>query len=235
MCHMMTTIDGKIDSGIKGMSALEDEYYASYTETENKLDAQAWMIGRVTMEMFAASVNTPLPASTTNVDNDNFLAPSVSDYYVFAIDTKGVLRWKETFIAFQNIKEKINLVVLVTHQTPREYLAYLRDKKISYLMIGDVEADFAVALQEIKAIFGIERLLLEGGALLNGSLMAADLIDEISLLVCPVVLNRTNSPSLFERETSEMDLKRYGLKEMQKLANDCVWLRYIRKEKYVEL
>jgi hypothetical protein len=49
---MMTTLDGKIDSGIKGKDILGD-FYNLYSQLEQQLKPQAWMCGRVTMEMFS--------------------------------------------------------------------------------------------------------------------------------------------------------------------------------------
>ena len=54
ICHMMSTIDGKITSGT-GVDILED-YFSLYTQTEDKLEFKNWLIGRVTMEMFAEGV-----------------------------------------------------------------------------------------------------------------------------------------------------------------------------------
>jgi 5-amino-6-(5-phosphoribosylamino)uracil reductase len=45
---------------------------------------------------------------------------------------------------------------------------------------------------------GIGRLLLEGGGRLNFSLLEADLVDEIHLTLCPMVIGGAQAPSSFE-------------------------------------
>lgn len=224
ICHMMSTIDGKITSGT-GTDILED-YFKLYTQVENMLEAKAWMIGRVTMEMFAEGKDTPLPVLTKVVPETDFINSGENKTFMFAVDTKGSLRWKDNSITLSNVTEKLHLVVIVTHKTPKEYLSYLQSKGISYIFGGNQELDFDQTLKTIKEKFGVERLLLEGGGKLNGSLMAVDLIDEISLLLTPKVLNRSAAPAVFDSNRQEIDTKKYGLFDVKKMDQDAVWLRY---------
>lgn len=224
ICHMMSTIDGKIASGT-GVDILED-YFSLYTQTEDKLECKNWLIGRVTMEMFADSVDTPLPALNQEVNDKDYLVPNTSQPFMFAVDSKGKLRWKDNSIKLSNVTEKLHLVVIITKETSKEYIAYLQDKQISYIFGGDKEIDFTKTLEKISERFGVEKLLLEGGGILNGSLMVDNLVDEISLLVTPKVLNKSNAPSVFERQTDEIVTKDYSLIEVTKTDKDCVWLRY---------
>jgi 5-amino-6-(5-phosphoribosylamino)uracil reductase len=83
----------------------------------------------------------------------------------------------------------------------------------------------------MKKNLGIETLLLEGGGLLNGSVLSADLVDEISLLVTPTVINRSRAPSVFERKQDEpLNLRHFSLSSIQQMDKGTVWLRY-RKSK----
>jgi riboflavin biosynthesis pyrimidine reductase len=126
-----------------------------------------------------------------------------------------------------NVAEPLHLVIIVTYSTPKEYLQYLQDNHISYLMAGSTEIDFPVLFSKIKEKFGVETLLLEGGGILNGSVMATGLIDEISLLVTPTVINRSQAPSIFEHgKTGPLILKHYTLTGVRQMEKDTVWLRY---------
>jgi 2,5-diamino-6-(ribosylamino)-4(3H)-pyrimidinone 5'-phosphate reductase len=225
ICHMMSTIEGKIDSGIKGKDILGD-YFNQYIEIEHIYKPQAWMCGRVTTEMFADGVNTSLPQSSKTIDVSDCIFPTPHVQSMVTIDTKGALRWKTNTIT-SGSKLTYNLIVIVTHKTPKEYLAYLQEKQISYIFCGEEIVDFLVAFQKLKNIFHIDTLCLEGGGLINGSVMAADLIDEISLLVTPLVLNRSNAPVVFERKVEEvLNVKKYKLFAVKQMENDSVWLRY---------
>ncbi len=67
------------------------------------------------------------------------------------------------------------------------------------------------------------------GGLLNGSVLNDDLIDEISLILTPLILNNTRAPSLFQREIKDtLNIKKYKLTEVTKMDGDSVYLRYQR-------
>lgn len=224
ICHMMSTIDGKIASG-KEADILGD-YFDLYTQTENMLTAKAWMCGRITMQMFAVKETTPLPIIHQEIDENDFIVEHENNLFMFGVDTKGLLRWKKNTIQLSNISKAVNLVIIVTKSTPKAYLAYLQSKNISYLFAGDDEIDFNIVFKSIKEKLRVEKLLLEGGGLLNGSVMAAGFVDEISLIVTPIVVNRSQAPSVFEKVTQAIEITHFMLMDVQKLDKNSVWLRY---------
>lgn len=224
---MMCTIDGKIASGTN--IDILDEYFDLYTKTEDKLQTKAWMLGRVTVQMFADDSNIVLPEIKGEVSNKDFILNKVSDYYMLAVDTKGSLRWKSNTITLSNVSVKLNLVVVVTSSTPKEYLSYLKSKDISYIFGGEEKINFESLFIKIKKLFNLDKIVVEGGGILNGSIMSEGIIDEISLLVTPIVLNKTNSPTMFERENiDDVKTKQFKLKSAEKIEKDCVWLRYTK-------
>lgn len=228
ICHMMSTIDGKIDSGVKGIDILDD-YYDLYSKIEKTLKPQAWMCGRVTAEMFAIGVGTELPKSKKEINQEDYLAPITIANFLIVVDTKGLLRWESNIITFGD-QTKHQLAILVTNDTPKDYLFYLQDNKITYIYVGENEINFSLLSQKLKQKLNIDILALVGGARLNGSVMAAGLVDEISLLLTPIVLNKTDSPSLFENKNDKIDIKKYKLFELKQLEEDTIWLRYKKYE-----
>jgi len=228
ICHMMTSLDGKIASGDD--TDMLGDYFDLYTLTEDKYQAKAWMCGRVTMQMFASSEPEQLPTQVFNVDDQSYFSNKVSDYYMFGVDTKGLLRWNKNAIKLSNVSEELNLVIIVTKTTPKSYLAYLKEKGISYIVSGEDEIDFELLFRTMKDKLGIEKLLLEGGGIINGSVLSAGFIDEISLLLTPIVANRSKAPALFERSVDDaINITKFSLIELEKLEKDCVILRYKRK------
>ena len=71
--------------------------------------------------------------------------------------------------------------------------------------------------------FGIKVLLLEGGSLINGSFMKAGVIDEISLVQCPIT-GEKDDKSLF----NEGNIESYSLEELKPLRNG-IYMVYKRK------
>ena len=230
ICHMMSTIDGKITGG-DGVDIMNDEFFGLYTETEDMLQPHtAWMCGRVTMQMFAGKDASPLPALSSQIELTDHIAPHKENLYMFGVDTKGLLRWDKNTIQLSNVTNPLHLIVVVTETTPKEYLKYLQNKDISYLMAGTDSIDFPKLFTSIKEKLNVETLLLEGGGLLNGSVMAADMVDEISLLLTPKVANRGNAPSLFERKVEEpLHITDYSLADVKQMEKGSVWLRYKKK------
>jgi riboflavin biosynthesis pyrimidine reductase len=76
--------------------------------------------------------------------------------------------------------------IVVTHEAapaaPREALAGVAD----FVVAGTDRVDLAAALDQLAAR-GLARVLCEGGPMLFGSLLAADLVDELCLTVSPLV------------------------------------------------
>ncbi|MGN1149625.1 MAG: dihydrofolate reductase family protein [Sutterella sp.] len=86
------------------------------------------------------------------------------------------------------------------------------------------------ALDSLEALFDVHTLLLEGGGILNGSFLEADLIDEVSLLVYPGIDGVYGSPAIFGRqcgdEPSPSRHVRLKLIEAEPLPGGVVWLHY---------
>ena len=223
ICHMMATIDGKITSGV-GVDILDD-YFNLYTKTEDDLKGDSWMCGRVTLGMFAKTDKTKLPEGKGNYDSD-FISEKSEQGYMVTIDTKGRLRWVVNKIQLSNCPYELPILTIVTKQTPTSYLAYLQSKKINYIFGGDSIVDFEMVFAKLADDFGIKRLLVEGGGKLNGSVMQAGLIDEVSLMIVPEVLNRSQAPTMFDNLTDVVMPQKYSLHSVTQIERGCVWLRY---------
>jgi 2,5-diamino-6-(ribosylamino)-4(3H)-pyrimidinone 5'-phosphate reductase len=97
---------------------------------------------------------------------------------------------------------------------------------VSYHLAGAREIDLALALEKIGARFGVRTLMLEGGGSINGSMIRAGLVDEVSVLVTPVVDGRVGTPSLFDVEGDSSRPRRLALDAVERRADDVLWLRY---------
>lgn len=225
ICHMMQTLDGKIASGLPGVEIIMD-HFDTYTEIEKRLDSKVWMFGRKTGGAFAEAESTLLPVKDAQINDGDFIVPPNGDTFAIISDTKGVLRWSKNYINLSNQPDHYHLIIIVTSETPRNYLAYLQDRQISYVFGGEKEVDFSQVLNKLQSSFDIQKILLEGGGSFNGSLMAQGLVDEISLLLIPRVLNKKDAPSLFEMVTNEVDTTDYQLIGTKVLENGVLWLRY---------
>ena len=85
-------------------------------------------------------------------------------------------------------------------------------------------------LSKLKALFSIERLMLAGGGITNGSFLEKDLIDELSVVTVPVVEGERSSASLFENVfmSGGGGNKAFSLEKAERLGDNGLWIRYIR-------
>jgi len=61
---------------------------------------------------------------------------------------------------------------------------------------------------------------------INGGMLCAGLIDEVSVLVAPVVDARMETPALFDVDGDAAAPRRLALEQMERRADDMLWLRY---------
>lgn len=221
ICHMASSIDGRIIPENWGDRL--DRFGSVYEDCHDTFDSQAWMVGRITMEKdFTEGKKPNLTKPPAPIDRKSFIGDTAAKSFAVAVDAKGKLGWDSNEIDGDHIIE------ILSEAVSDEYLHYLRTKKISYIFAGKANLDLALALSELHDVFNIQTLMLEGGGHINGSLLHAGLIDEISLLVLPIVDGTINSATTFEvgdylPKKDTQDLK---LLDIQKLDHGVVWLRY---------
>jgi len=68
--------------------------------------------------------------------------------------------------------------------------------------------------------------MLEGGGKINGGMLRAGLVDEVSVLISPVVDGRIGTPALFDDDADEVTPRRLALESVERRADDMLWLRY---------
>ncbi len=196
ICHMMTSLDGKVTGSF--LNTLEAKKGSErYYELHRAYGAQAFACGRVTMEGSFMDDSYPdlAPFLETEVPEGDYIADKSCAQYAVAFDRKGRLGWKSGYIQDEdNAYNGAHIIEVVSSAAQSPCLAYFRSIGVSYLFAETLQE----ALEKLKALFGIEKMLLEGGSELNGAFLKANLVDEISLIQLPVLTDPKGKP-LFER------------------------------------
>lgn len=216
ICHMVPSIDGRIvlrDWNVAGLSR-------EYEKTAAMFEADAWIIGRISMEAYAGKARVPARRNGAPIARKDFIAEHDATSYAIAIDPSGKLTWRSGDIDGEHV------VTILTESVSDEYLAFLQSRGVSYLFGGKSRIDLAKVLRKLRKSFGIKTLLLEGGGKINGSFLAADLIDELSILVAPVADGKPGTPSLFDVERHRSPSRSLKLLSVEKRRGGIVWLRY---------
>jgi 2,5-diamino-6-(ribosylamino)-4(3H)-pyrimidinone 5'-phosphate reductase len=135
-------------------------------------------------------------------------------------DSKGKVRFWH-FLRKQPFWKKH--MALVSGSTPSDYIDYLEKRHIPYIQTGEDRVDFKTALEELNTSYGVETVLLDSGGTLNGVLLGQGLVDEISLLVHPVLVGGESPLTVFKGEEKHIQLDLIGSEEVEK---GFLWLRY---------
>ena len=216
ICHMLPSVDGRIV--LRGWNL--PNATAEYERTAATFEADAWIIGRISMEPYAGKARVPRRASREPIAREDFVAPHEASSYAIAIDPSGKLRWSASDIDGEHV------VTILTESVSDDYLAFLQAQGVSYLFGGKSRIDLPRVLAKLRAKFGIKRLLLEGGGKINGSFLGANLIDELSVLIGPVADGSLGTPTLFDVDNRRAPARSLTLLSMEKRAGGIVWLRY---------
>jgi 2,5-diamino-6-(ribosylamino)-4(3H)-pyrimidinone 5'-phosphate reductase len=121
-----------------------------------------------------------------------------------------------------------DILVLCSRSTPQEYLDFLEEENIKYMIIGYDKVNLGTALEELNVQMGVRNLIVESGGKLNGSLLRDDLVDEVCVLIYPNLVGGVTpnsiymAPDLISKE-GVLDLK---LLKMEKLKNEIILLQY---------
>lgn len=224
---MISSIDGRLQ--IERYSKLYNTDNQNltldiYLELGKKLDADAWMVGRGTVQAMGLTEvfksETGLPPKETLP----FVAEKDSENYCVIFDSKGRIHFTSKKF------EGDNIIVVLGESTTEDYLAFLRSIGVSYLFAGKDGNDLNLAMRILRSDFGIKRIQLNGGGVLNGTFLKAGLIDEVSILLYPGIDGLSGISSIFEYKGNETDIPTAGqsltLKDVQQLDAGLIWLRY---------
>jgi riboflavin biosynthesis pyrimidine reductase len=220
ICHMVASVDGRIATREWPLTA---EARHHYEQVHASYDADGWICGRVTMEPFAKRMRSYAEVArehTGGAPREDFLAPGHHESFAFAIDPSGRLAWESNDIDGDHV------VAILSERVSDEYLSFLRERGVSYLLAGARDVDLPLALGKIGAKFGLHTLMLEGGGRINGGMLRAGLVDEVSLLVAPIADGRIGTPALFDVEGDDVKPYKLALEAVERRADDMLWLRY---------
>lgn len=228
ICHMVTSIDGKVTGDFLSRPECENatELYYELNRNYNKCGANGFICGRVTMEgSFTGGWYPDLSKYEPCGKKDDFIPDNLSGFYAVCFDPKGKLGWKNSKIVDEDPGYGgAQVIEVLTEQVDGRYLACLQSMKIPYIFAGETEIDVEISLEKLKNLMDINCLLLEGGSIVNGYFQRAGVIDELSLVVAPVVADADDKPLFMDGIASAFELKEI------KRQDDVVWMNYKKVE-----
>ena len=141
-------------------------------------------------------------------------------------DSRGRLR---SWHALRQSPYWRGMVALCSRSTPEAYLDYLRKRHVEYIVTGDDRVDLRAALEALADRYGVRTVRVDSGGTLNGVLLRAGLVSEVSVLLHPTLVGGTLKPAMFFQSPAPtgpdatIPLK---LTHVEQLKDGVVWLRY---------
>src|SRR5512133_254386 len=221
ICHMCTTIDGKIFGdrwgklpGGKGAATLFETTAASF-------GIGAWLVGTTTMDEFDGP-KVKLPRFRGRMPRRDHIAEAKAKRLAVGADAKGVLRFKANEVGGDHV------VLLITDRVSDDYLAHLQSAGVSYLFCGKTGIDLKVALKKLAGGFHLRKLMLQGGGTFNGAMLKAGLVDEISQVIVPVADGCVGVTGFFDipGKPPPRAAATLRLLSRKELPGSVTWLRY---------
>jgi riboflavin biosynthesis pyrimidine reductase len=225
ICHMEISLDGRIHPSrwTESPDGNPKRWGSVYEKVHETLKGDAWLVGRVTMaEMSKGTPHPPAGEGPFEVARPHHFANRDASSYAITFDRSGKLHFNKPDIGGDHV------VVLLGPNVPDSHLAELAGDGVSYVISDDAAMPVRPLLELLGRELGIKRLLVEGGGNVNGSLMAAGVVDEISLLVMPAIDGALGITGVFEvPEASGLAGKvRVRFTSCDALEHGVVHLRY---------
>lgn len=226
VCHMATSIDGRLHpsrftSPAAGVPA--EALRQHYEEVAGRFEAEGWIVGRKTMTELAKGSERVIPHAPA-LPREPHVAKRDGRNLAIAIDPSGRVHYGQDNIGGDHV------VAVLGEQVADTYLTELREDGVSYIFAGARGDDLPGAVAQLGSIFGVKKLLLEGGGIINGAFFRHRLIDEFSTLIHPAVDGVAGSPSIIdykgadgERPGAGQSLRLIGC---ETLEGGMVWLRH---------
>ena len=200
VCHMMTSVDGRIDCAMTENLPGVQEYY----ETLDSLDAPTRVSGRVTAALEMALPGEFHAGTMTPLGKESFSKAVDADGYEVVMDTRGTLLW-------DNSNSERPPLIVMSEKVSREYLAYL---------------DLRRAVMILAESFGVRRMAVVGGGHINAGFLAAGLLDEVSVLIGAGIDGRGGMSAVFDGLPENRPVTKLKLDSVKAFDSGAVWIRY---------
>ena len=103
------------------------------------------------------------------------MKPNKNKPYWVIVDSKGKM---ENWLHFYRQSEYSgNIIILVSNETPKSYLEYLKARDYDFIQTGKKYVDYKKSLELLEKKYAVKTLLLDSGGKLNSYFFEHNLID----------------------------------------------------------
>ena len=198
------------------------DLFKEYSEIGRLLETDAWMFGKATTkESFPL---TYISQSKEIIDKRwDYIPSRLTERLFITIDPDGDITYNS------NTFRGDSIITILSKKTKVEYLAFLEELGIGYIVVEDIR-DLPAIMSRLYELYGVQSISLQGGGIMNGAMLAAGLLDELSLVIYPGIDGLTTSPSIFEYlgadDERPADGQALELLSSETRSHGIMWLRY---------
>jgi 2,5-diamino-6-(ribosylamino)-4(3H)-pyrimidinone 5'-phosphate reductase len=207
-----------LDGSISGFALDLEKYYA----IAGSLHPDAMLVGSSTakkgIEMYSDGIPDESPS--------DFVKPRITGedkrpYWVIP-DSNGLLQGRlHIFRRFEYCKD---VIVLLSEKSPESYVKYLMERNYDVVISGHEDVDLKKSLEILANKYDCKVVMTDSGGTLNKALLEEGLVDEISLIINPVLVDQHHL-KLFRNLNLSIKSIQLSLIKVEKL-DDQVLLRY---------
>jgi riboflavin biosynthesis pyrimidine reductase len=218
---MVTSIDGWLHRSrfTASPDGTRRDWSGQYEKVHASLQANAWLIGRVTMAEMSRT-GPHAPSGPWKVDRPIHVAKTDAATFAVALDRSGKLHFQSAKLSGDHV------IVLVGRDIPDSHLAELAADGVSYIVSAGMEFDIPSLLDVLAREFDITHLVVEGGAKTNGAFLAAQLVDELRVLVAPALDGGEHVQGIVDYRHGLAGVVRMQFKSAAMLDHGVVQLAY---------
>lgn len=223
--HVTMLMVGSIDGGLHPSRFTDSpdgtrrDWSAQYETVHASLEADAWLVGRVTMAEMS-KVAAHAPREHGSVERPLHVAQKKAGNFAVALDPGGKVHFNGDTVSGDHV------IALLGKGVPDIHLAELAADGASYVVSETEQFDIAHMLQTLASEFGIRHLVVEGGSRTNGMLLAARVVDELKVLVAPALDSGERAERIIFHPDGLAGLVKLSLIAAQPLEHGVVLLSY---------
>ena len=231
ICHILSALNGKISGSFMG--TMSNRFMGGeYARIRESYHANAWLYGTITTKEFTGNKRPLLNKNNSVVPEGDYVAAKDAELYYVSIDTEGEIGWTSGTFKRRGCPDA-HVIEVVTENTSKAYLEYLREHKVSYILAGENELDCKIVGEKLYRLFGIETVLICGGGMIDWTFVQQGMVDELSLLISPSADGEPNTPSIFEAGPflkNSVPVE-FQLKTVERLGENGLRLVYLTEQK----
>ena len=190
-------------------------------------------IYRFHVDAMLSGINTMLEAQI-NMGNETYkreYTPAAKEFsdarqLLVVVDSRGRIKdWS----VLRNQPYWRDVVVLCSNATPRGHLENLRAQSVDTIIAGDHHVNLHKCLATLRAEYGVSKLRVDSGGILNGVLLRAGLVNEVVVILNPCLTGGNSARTFYVADdlVSRDGIISLELKKVEELRDGFLWLQYL--------